>query len=472
MKLWTDLTRGSPKGLLFLVFLLLFMRLLLNMCVPLMDNTEARYAEIARIMAQTRNWITPQVDYGVPFWAKPPLSTWLSAGSFKFFGINEFAARLPYFLISVFMILLTGKYASRKNLPFLLPGLVLLTTPQFFLHAGVVSTDTALALSITIVMLSFWEVMNQNNNWYWKYLFFVGIGIGLLAKGPIVGILTVPPLVVWLWIHKSFRIVSSLFPWVRGILITLIIALPWYLMAEIKSPGFIDYFVLGEHFKRFFVSDWIGDKYGVPKSQPLGMIWIFLFALALPWIQVIIYKLLNNGKSCIKDKWVSFLLLWILWTPLFFSVSKSLLHPYILPIMVPIALLVTSWWNEFRRRKVFLLIGVSISILMFSIVSLGLLLGTLKVHSNTDKYLIENIEEGFPLFHFDNKSYSSQFYSKGKIISIDEIDLENKISNQEHFRIIMNTKDTIKLSPIVLSQLKALDNNNKKTLFGNSYERK
>jgi 4-amino-4-deoxy-L-arabinose transferase-like glycosyltransferase len=50
-------------------------RLILNAVVPLMDKTEARYAEIARIMAETGNWVTPQIDYGIPFWAKPPLST-------------------------------------------------------------------------------------------------------------------------------------------------------------------------------------------------------------------------------------------------------------------------------------------------------------------------------------------------------------------------------------------------------------
>jgi len=75
---------------------LILFRAFLNYAVPLMDKTEARYAEIARIMAETNNWTTLQIDYGIPFWAKPPLSTWLSAMSFQLFGVNEFAARLPY----------------------------------------------------------------------------------------------------------------------------------------------------------------------------------------------------------------------------------------------------------------------------------------------------------------------------------------------------------------------------------------
>ena len=73
------------------VILIAIFRLLLTATIPLLDKTESRYAEIARIMQETNQWIVLQIDYGVPFWAKPPLSTWLSAGSFVVFGINEFA---------------------------------------------------------------------------------------------------------------------------------------------------------------------------------------------------------------------------------------------------------------------------------------------------------------------------------------------------------------------------------------------
>jgi len=55
-----------------------------------MDKTEARYGEIARLMSETGNWITPQIDYGLPFWAKPPLSTWASALSISFWFMPNF----------------------------------------------------------------------------------------------------------------------------------------------------------------------------------------------------------------------------------------------------------------------------------------------------------------------------------------------------------------------------------------------
>ena len=63
----------------FLLILLIAIRGVINYLLPLMDKTEARYAEIARIMVETNNWILLQIDYNMPFWAKSPLSTWLTA---------------------------------------------------------------------------------------------------------------------------------------------------------------------------------------------------------------------------------------------------------------------------------------------------------------------------------------------------------------------------------------------------------
>ena len=96
------------------IFLILF-RLILNWKIPLFDKTEARYAEIARLMYESNQWIVMQYDYGIPFWAKPPLSSWLSAISFNVLGINEFAARLPSFIIGVVIIILLTKIKEIKK---------------------------------------------------------------------------------------------------------------------------------------------------------------------------------------------------------------------------------------------------------------------------------------------------------------------------------------------------------------------
>lgn len=69
---------------LFALIFLLISRVISMWFIPLNDVSEARYGEIARKMLETGNWVTLLFDYGIPFWAKPPLSTWLSAASMKF----------------------------------------------------------------------------------------------------------------------------------------------------------------------------------------------------------------------------------------------------------------------------------------------------------------------------------------------------------------------------------------------------
>ena len=457
----------KKNKVLFILLTLLIARILFNSVIPLMDKTEARYAEIARIMVETGDWITPQIDYGIPFWAKPPLSTWLSAISFSIFGFNEFAARLPYFLLCFAIILLIGKYAKRKQLNFWLPGIILLLIPEFLLHAGVVSTDTALAFCVTLVMISFWEAIQNNAKNYWKYLIYLGLGLGLLAKGPIIFILTVPPIFTWLIINKQFISTLKKLVLPLGILIICIIALPWYYLAEQNSPGFIDYFIIGEHFKRYFDSSWSGDKYGFPKSQPLGMIWIFLLLFTLPWLPIISKKIHQFKAVIFKDKWSCFLLVWMLWTPLFFTISKSLIHPYILPVMVPISLFIIHWYTTIKNIDKIIQYTANVYFVFF-VCAFSFI--ALKQHEKmfpTDKYLIAHkLANNKSLYSFQSKNYSAQFYSNGKVKVINLKELENLIRvNQDSFKILVK-KSRFKNLPLkIQKQLNPISSNNKTSLY-------
>jgi 4-amino-4-deoxy-L-arabinose transferase-like glycosyltransferase len=450
-----------------LVIGLILFRAVLNYSIPLMDKTEARYAEISRIMEETNDFVTPQIDYNVPFWAKPPLSTWLSALSIKVFGENEFAVRFPYLLLNVLVLLLIGRYAKEKKLDFFIPAFILLTIPEFLIHTGVVSTDTALAFCVTLVMISFWEAVKTTKNHLWKYMFFIGLGLGMLAKGPIIFILTIPPIFVWTVFFKEFKAVWKNFQWFLGIALVAFITIPWYYLAELKTPGFIDYFIIGEHFKRFFDSSWQGDKYGFPKSQPMGMIWLFLVAFAIPWILLIIQKLWQKKLTILKDKWVLFLVLWLLWTPGFFTISKSLIHPYIMPVMVPIALLITYWWDEFKNIK-----RIIYSALIFPVLALLFFIGMQFItksefYINSDKYLIENNSEvNIPIYYWQTKSYSSQFYSKGKIKVIeDEQVLLTHLNTDNSFLIIIPHKRLKKMDTSYLKSLQEIDKNYKNGIY-------
>ncbi|MDO9037315.1 MAG: phospholipid carrier-dependent glycosyltransferase, partial [Lutibacter sp.] len=290
--------KNTSFYLLISVIVIALFRLVLTATIPLLDKTESRYGEIARIMYETKNWVVLQIDYGIPFWAKPPLSTWLSALSFETFGVSEFAVRFPSFLLAIILLVVLGKLAKKEGVSFYLPAFILLTMPEFLIHTGVVSTDSALAFSIALIMISFWKAMQHEKYSLWNYLFFIGLGLGFLAKGPIILVLTVPPIFLWILLQKvPLKTIYLKLPWFTGILVTAVISIPWYILAENRSPGFLNYFIVGEHFNRFLVPGWQGDLYGSGHSQPLGMIWVFLLAFAFPWIQIVLYKIWKERKT-------------------------------------------------------------------------------------------------------------------------------------------------------------------------------
>jgi 4-amino-4-deoxy-L-arabinose transferase-like glycosyltransferase len=444
-----DKFKSNSYILYISVILIALFRLLLTATIPLLDKTEARYAEIARIMQETNQWVVPQIDYGIPFWAKPPLSIWLSAGSFVIFGVNEFAARFPSFILSVLLLIIAGKMAKKSGVSFYLPGFILLTMPEFLIHTGVVSTDTALEFCVAIMMISFWKTMKSDKKTYWNYLFFVALGLGLLAKGPLIMVLTFPPLFLWCCLDtQRFRQLFSKFSIISGIIITAIIGLPWYYFAEQQSPGFLDYFIVGEHYKRFVEPGWKGDLYGSGHSQPKGMIWALLFVFGLPWLQVVFYNLCKTIKTILKNDWVSFLVLWLFWTPLFFTLSKNILHTYTLPVIMPVMFLMVYWWEDFTRKKVLIRIALIFPVIAF-IGYTVLATGVFDKKMNTDKYILENIldkpeNKDIPLYYWKEKNYSGQFYSNGKA---------QLITNESQFDSIFKTN-----KKIILVSLKKKEN--------------
>ena len=241
--------------------------------VPFTDTTEARYAEIARKMLETGDWITPQFSYGVPFWGKPPLHTWLSAAGMGIFGVNELAARLPIFLVACGLLALIYYWArAEKGQSFALVGTTLLTSSaMFYVASGCVMTDIPLVAGTALSMAAFWNaVQNRKQQRLWAYLFFVGLAVGLLAKGPVAIILIGLPVVLWAILGNRWKATWRDLPWVTGTVLMLAIAAPWYILAELKTPGFLRYFLIGEHFERFLVSGWEGDLYGNAHAEPRG----------------------------------------------------------------------------------------------------------------------------------------------------------------------------------------------------------
>lgn len=404
----------------------LLLRLISLATYPLMDTTEARYGEMARLMAETGNWLTPQFDYGVPFWGKPPLFTWMSAASIKLLGVSEFAVRLPHWIAGVLTIGLIAFFAKKTGINALVASIVLATCGIFSIAAGAVMTDMALTLSTTLTMIGFyhcWQNTNSKAQW-WGYLFFIGLACGLLAKGPVAIVIAGLALLPWLILQHgfigAFREFWDRFPVKFGVLIMCAIALPWYVLAEIATPGFIDYFIVGEHFKRFVESGWQGDLYGSAHDQPRGMIWLFWLQSALPWslvLPILFWKrrALINKEASFDTKLVSFLFLWLISPMVLFTMAGNILPAYVLPGIPALGLLIAMLIKNHDIKWVSGTAAVLPVLLMLAILVLNL--G--KADEKSDRVIFDHIKSADPVFYIGKRPFSAQFYSYGQAAKLD-----------------------------------------------------
>ncbi|NIC04989.1 ArnT family glycosyltransferase [Billgrantia bachuensis] len=445
----------------FNVFLLVLAAVLASRLIgmalyPLVDTTEPRYAEIARLMAETGDWITPWFEPGVPFWGKPPLSFWTQALSIKVFGLSEFALRFPSWLATLAMVWLVWRSAKplMGSKVAQWSSLVFATMALTYISAGAVITDAFLTLGTTLSLVSFLQVIAGQSG-AWRWLFFIGAAIGLLAKGPVALVLTVIPITLWLLFNRQEAIKLTRFPWVRGALLMTLLAGPWYLLAEIKTPGFLDYFIVGEHLRRFLDPGWAGDLYGSAHNEPKGMIWVFWTWASFPWGIAAVVTLV---ATCIKKRDTSplrragtdpalvFLLACALSPMLFFSLASNTIWTYILPSLPFTAILIGRWaaeleagWSS-RARAV--MTGLVPILLTAFVGAAALGLKPLKTEKELVNYYQNVREDGDSLLlYLDDLQFSARFYSRGTVREVTPEQLADLHQSQRFQRLFLAVPD-------------------------------
>jgi 4-amino-4-deoxy-L-arabinose transferase-like glycosyltransferase len=428
---------SEERWLVWLIVAVLAVRIATLGAYPLMDNTEARYAEIARKMLETGDWVTPQVRYGVAFWSKPPLSTWLTAATFAVLGVGEFAARLASVLPSLGVLWLVYALAAARGRRdgALRAVAVLATTPDFFLSAGAVMTDPALVFGTTLSMAGFWFAMTRDgpSARVWGYLFFAGLAIGLLAKGPVGVVLTMLPIGVWTLWKGGIRNVWERVPWVSGTLLTALVVVPWYVAAESRTPGYLDYFIVGEHFKRYLVPGWQGDLFGTAHVRPRGTIWLFAFLTTLPWCAVwlALYAKLRRvparASAAPDDGWNAYLWLWLLASPVFFTPAPNILPTYVLPALPAFALLVAQAWTaaaDAGREGSARYYGLVMPVLMVAAVLFALprIAPGYTQKTLVAEYIEHRTSADARLVYLGLPPLSAEFYARGKVATAPSAD--------------------------------------------------
>ncbi|MFM7848228.1 MAG: ArnT family glycosyltransferase [Rubrivivax sp.] len=330
-------SRGLPSGVLLA---LLAVWLLCTLGVrPLMLPDEGRYTTVAWEMLRG-DPLVPTL-YGLPYFHKPPLTYWINRTAIDLFGPQEFATRVAPALGAWLMGV--GLWWEVRVQQGLVPAqwalAVLATMPFFFLGAQFANHDMLVAGCITLSVVCARQAARPTGTLRWVVGAWMAAAAGVLAKG-LIGIV-LPLLVVLpvlLWRRDQPALVRLLHP--SGWLVFALLVLPWFVEMERRFPGFFDYFIVEQHFRRYATA-------GFNNPQPFWFFPAALGLLALPWTLwtvPAVRKAWPIGKSSVNPdlRDASFNLWWLTAVVAFFTWPRSKLAGYVLPALPPLAVLLAS----------------------------------------------------------------------------------------------------------------------------------
>ena len=328
----------------------------------LTDRDEGRNAEAGREMYETGDYISPSFNYE-PRFAKPVLVYWLMTLSYHAFGVSEFAARFPSALFGLGLILLQYLFLTRCRGPVmgLFGAAMLLLNLEIIGLGRMALTDSVLIFFTTLSLYGFWLGLNgTGRERHYMWLFYIGMALGTLTKGPIGFLIPILAAGPYLWLTKSWpRYWRQGFP-LAGLLVFLILALPWYLV------------MLSIHGQRYTNSaqgDTVGRFFGAMEGhggtllfyRPVFLIGFFPWSGLLPYAWYQAYRSWREARktgalppalpSVADDPSVThalewFAAIWVLGGLVFFSLSSTRLPHYIGPLFPAAAILTASYWNR------------------------------------------------------------------------------------------------------------------------------
>jgi 4-amino-4-deoxy-L-arabinose transferase-like glycosyltransferase len=305
----------------------------------LVHPDEGRYAEIAREMAATGDWLTPRLN-GIKYFEKPPLQYWLTAAAYEAFGVHHWTARLWPALAGFSSVLFIGYVGLRLGGPTLgLYGAAVLAGCIWYaLNAHILTLDAGLTLWMSVglggLFIAQRAAASARERRGWMWVAWAALALATLSKGLIGVVLPGGALFAYTLSTRDWALWRRLHLLSGGALF-LALAAPWFVVVSVKNPGFFDFFFIHEHFTRFLTSEHRREGawwYFVP---------IFLVGI-LPWLTVFFWTAARMWTGARSDangfNWQRFALVWSAVIFVFFSASGSKLPSYILPIFPALAL--------------------------------------------------------------------------------------------------------------------------------------
>lgn len=310
---------------------------------PLLDPDEGRYAEIPREMLESGDFIIPRLNY-VPYLEKPPLMYWVSAASFKLFGMHEWALRVVPALFAVLGMLVAwwltlicfGRQSARWA-----PAIIA-STVAYFVIARIPITDMMFSV-LFAAALTAWlggeHVEGRKRYVLWAVSGLL-LGAALLAKGPVALVLFAAIVFVYLlWIRRPLALFGGI-----GLpsLIALAVFAPWCIAAQQADPQFFHFFFIVQHLNRFLglgTPEHVKPFYYYALLLPLGF---GLWALYWPGMLIAVKRAWPSLPTRARNDSL-FMAIWVAVVLLFFSASTCKLFQYVLPVWWPIVAVTAAW---------------------------------------------------------------------------------------------------------------------------------
>ncbi|HEX2531764.1 MAG TPA: glycosyltransferase family 39 protein [Burkholderiaceae bacterium] len=307
----------------------------------LVPSDEGRYAEIAREMVVSGDWITPRLN-AIKYFEKPPLQMWVTALAFKAFGLGEWQARLWTGICGLLGILLTAYagwrvFGKRVGVA---AGLVLASSFAWAALGHFNTLDMGLSGMMTLALCAL--LLGQRDHATptvqrnWMLACWTGMALAVLSKGLIGVVLPGTVLVLYTLWSRDWTIWKRLH-FGPGLLLFLAIAAPWFVLVSLKNPEFPHFFFIREHFERF--ASKVHHRY-----EPWYYFILILSLGIMPWLGMLAQSLwggLREEAGAFRPK--KLLLAWTGFIFVFFSFSDSKLSSYILPIFPALALLIAVY---------------------------------------------------------------------------------------------------------------------------------
>ncbi|MGI4849863.1 MAG: ArnT family glycosyltransferase, partial [Janthinobacterium lividum] len=260
----------------------------------LVPTDEGRYAEMAREMVTTNDWITPHLN-GIKYFEKPPLQNWMNALTFKAFGFGDWQARLwtgVCGFFGIWMVYYTGRRVFGRAVG--ITAAAVLGSSVYWIAMGHInSLDMGLAATMTLALCGL--LLGQRNEASPRQrrkgmlLCWAGMALAVLSKGLIGVVLPGAVLVLYMLLARDWTVWKRLY-FGPGLLLFMLLCAPWFILVSAANPSFAHFFFIHEHLQRF--TSTVHHRTG-----SWHYFFPILFAGILPWLGILVQSLWDARKS-------------------------------------------------------------------------------------------------------------------------------------------------------------------------------